>query len=124
MNLYSIAISPTQGIGLCYVTIGETPKHALATLSFEIRKCLKAGVNPNEANLLEVLRVIRKPWRTESSGSLKVEIVPCKAVKASYDTPLIPWSWGGQNDRQMLTLTCNHHDLIVDLSPRQKPSKT
>lgn len=129
-KLYSISIHPCNGVGYCFVTIGENANHAISTLSFSIRTCLKAGVDPEHENLKETLNVIRKYWRYTKSSSRdaqrwadypKVIVVETTAVKASYDAPLIPCKLWSSETKPRLTMTCNHHTLHEIIHPRNKP---
>lgn len=136
--MYSIAISPRSHIGYCFVVEADNPQHALSILSYDIRQCLKAGVDSEKQyqsnNLLETLKVIRKWWRltfTPTKYNLKnnwvrhkVEIIPVRSMKVSYDSPLIPWYWNEQYKERgeaFLSGTSNHHDLKLELVARRKP---
>lgn len=130
MNLYSISIHPSNGVGYCFVTKGENANHAISTLSFSIRTCLKAGVDPEHEHLKKTLNVIRKYWRntkpvtgfsSNSGGYPKVIVVEANAVKASYDAPLIPCKLWSSETKPRLTMTCNHRTLHEIVHPRSKP---
>lgn len=76
MNTYYITLSPSTGISIGFVALGETENHALAELSLSLRQANKIfdahlSINDSSSSFyvqkkqrnVELLRTLRKPGR-------------------------------------------------------------
>lgn len=114
---YYIAVSPSAGVSIGFVSIGENPSHALAELSRSLRMAnkiftahIEEGPDMNksifESKLdrnIEIIRTIRKPGRKcfvgESSFRIRFEYpkVTVKEVTTAISASYVNEVWlGGQ----------------------------